>query len=270
MNVNVLVETEKLSKEEWLRYRRQGIGGSDVASLIGINKWKSPTELWMEKTGQSNEPQTESEAVQWGNIMEPVLRNHFAEVTKKPVAEVKAILQHKDYSFMLANVDGVTIDDAGNPAILEIKTAGEYKRADWDGGVPAYYETQIQHYLAVTGVQKAYCAVLIGGNSFRIYEVDADAVLGVANLSNRFSQDEDLVEPITEGKSVDELKVKNSRPATQKQLDYLQKLMQQYGNTPETMNKYTKEKYDVDDFTKLSSVQISEVIEKYKSLGQSS
>lgn len=107
--------------------------------------------------------------------MEPVLRNHFAEVTQKPVAEVKAILQHRDYPFMLANVDGVTTDDAGNPTILEIKTASEYKRADWDGGVPAYYQSQIQHYLCVTGVQKAYCAVLIGGNSFRIYEVDADA-----------------------------------------------------------------------------------------------
>ena len=175
MNVNVLVETENLSKKEWLRYRQMGIGGSDVASLIGINKWKSPIELWLEKTGQSNEPQIESEAAQWGNIMEPVLRNHFAEVTQKPVAEVKAILQHRDYPFMLANVDGVTTDDAGNPAILEIKTASEYKRADWDGGVPAYYQSQIQHYLCVTGVQKTYCAVLIGGNSFRIYEVDADA-----------------------------------------------------------------------------------------------
>ena len=174
MNVNVLVETENLSREEWLKYRQMGIGGSDVASLIGINKWKSPIELWLEKTGQSNEPQSESEATMWGNIMEDVLRNHFAEVTQKPVAEVKAILQHKNYPFMLANVDGITMDDFGNLAILEIKTASEYKRADWDGGVPAYYESQLQHYLCVTGVQKAYCAVLIGGNSFRIYEVDAD------------------------------------------------------------------------------------------------
>jgi len=107
--------------------------------------------------------------------MEPVIRNHFSQVTGKAVAEIKAILQHPKYAFMLADIDGITVDDSGNPAILEIKTASEYKRSDWDEGVPAYYETQIQHYLIVTGLQKAYCAVLIGGNSFKIYEVNADA-----------------------------------------------------------------------------------------------
>ncbi len=68
----------------------------------------------------------------------------------------------------------VTTDDNGDPAILEIKTASEYKRDEWSEGVPSYYQTQVQHYLCVTGVSKAYVAVLIGGNSFRIYEVDAD------------------------------------------------------------------------------------------------
>lgn len=174
MNANILVETEGLSKEQWLRYRKQGIGGSDVASLLGISKWKSEIELWLDKTNQTNEPPIENEAMTWGTIMEPIIRNHFAEVTGKTVVELKAMLQHPEYLFMLADVDGVTVDDEGNPAILEIKTASEYKRSEWEQGVPAYYMTQIQHYLAVTGVHKAYCAVLIGGNSFKIYEVDAD------------------------------------------------------------------------------------------------
>lgn len=112
--------------------------------------------------------------MQWGTIMEPIIRNHFAEVTGKTVVELKAMLQHPEHPFMLADVDGVTVDDSGNPAILEIKTASEFKRSDWDEGVPAYYQTQVQHYLCVAGIQKAYIAVLIGGNSFRIFEVDAD------------------------------------------------------------------------------------------------
>lgn len=93
-----------------------------------------------------------------------------------------------------------------------------------------------------------------------------DAVLGVASLSNRFSQDEDLVDPVTEGRNPDELKAKQklSRPATKKQLEYLQKLMQQHGNTPETMNKYVKQTYGVDDFLKITGQQASELIEKYK------
>ena len=175
MNANILVETDNLSKEEWLRYRKQGIGGSDVSCLLGINKWKSEIELWLDKTNQTNTHVEENEAMQWGTIMEPIIRNHFAEVTGKTVVELKAMLQHPEHPFMLADVDGVTVNDSGNPAILEIKTASEFKRSDWDEGVPAYYQTQVQHYLCVTGIQKAYVAVLIGGNSFRVYEVDADA-----------------------------------------------------------------------------------------------
>ena len=175
MNANILVETEGLSREEWLRYRKCGIGGSDVAAILGISKWNSATSLWMDKTNQTNEPIEENEAMQWGTIMEPIIRNQFAEVTGKTVVEVKAMLQHPEHPFMLADIDGLTEDDEGNPAILEIKTASEYKRSEWENDIPSYYQTQVQHYLCVTGVQKAYVAVLIGGNSFKVYEVDADA-----------------------------------------------------------------------------------------------
>lgn len=175
MNANILVETEGLSREEWLRYRKCGIGGSDVAAILGISKWNSAISLWLDKTNQTNEPVEENEAMQWGTIMEPIIRNHFADVTGKKVVEVKAMLQHPEHPFMLADVDGLTTDDEGNPAILEIKTASEYKRVEWENDIPSYYQTQVQHYLCVTGVQKAFVAVLIGGNSFKVYEVDADA-----------------------------------------------------------------------------------------------
>lgn len=202
MNANILVETDNLSKEEWLRYRKQGIGGSDVSCLLGINKWKSEIELWLDKTNQTNAPVEENEAIQWGTIMEPIIRNHFAEVTGKAVVELKAMLQHPEHPFMLADVDGVTVDDSGNPAILEIKTASEFKRSDWDEGVPAYYQTQVQHYLCVTGIQKAYVAVLIGGNSFRIFEVDADAEIQdmlIAVEKNFWNKVQNMIRPEMDG-----------------------------------------------------------------------
>ena len=202
MNANILVETDNLSKEEWLRYRKQGIGGSDVSCLLGINKWKSEIELWLDKTNQTNDPVEENEAMQWGTIMEPIIRNHFAEVTGKAVVELKAMLQHPEHPFMLADVDGVTVDDSGNPAILEIKTASEFKRSDWDEGVPAYYQTQVQHYLCVTDIQKAYVAVLIGGNSFRIFEVDADAEIQdmlIAVEKNFWNKVQNMIRPEMDG-----------------------------------------------------------------------
>ena len=202
MFANVLVETEGLTKEQWLRYRKQGIGGSDVASLLGISKWKSEIELWLDKTNQTNEPPVENEAMTWGTIMEPIIRNHFAEVTGKTVVELKAMLQHPEHPFMLADVDGVTVDDAGNPAILEIKTASEFKRSEWEEDVPAYYQTQIQHYLCVTGIKKAYCAVLIGGNSFKIYEIDADdeiQAMLIAVEKNFWNKVQNMIRPEMDG-----------------------------------------------------------------------
>ncbi len=175
MDANILVETEGMERREWLRWRKKGIGGSDVSCLLGINKWKSEMELWLDKTNQTDEEEPENEAMEWGRIMEPVIRSHFSAVTGRAVIEVKAILQHPDCPFMLADVDGITTDGDGNPAILEIKTASEFKRPEWEDGIPAYYETQVQHYMFVVGVQKAYVAVLIGGNTFHVYEVDADA-----------------------------------------------------------------------------------------------
>ncbi|MCR5544134.1 MAG: YqaJ viral recombinase family protein [Eubacterium sp.] len=174
MNANILVSTENLSHEEWLSWRKKGIGGSDVSAILGINKWTSAIDLWLDKTNQKKDPVAINEAMEWGTILEPIIRDHFAAATGKTVMEVKAMLQHPEHPFMIADVDGVTTDDNGNPAILEIKTASEYKRDEWSEGIPSYYNTQVQHYLCVTGVSKAYVAVLIGGNSFRIYEVEAD------------------------------------------------------------------------------------------------
>lgn len=99
-----------------------------------------------------------------------------------------------------------------------------------------------------------------------------DAALNVGNLSARFTQDvEDMnIEPDgAGGKNPEELKKpKSEKPATKKQLEYLQKLMQQHNNTPETMNKYVKQAYGVDDYTKITGVQASELIEKYKATEQ--
>lgn len=99
-----------------------------------------------------------------------------------------------------------------------------------------------------------------------------DAALNVGNLSARFTQDvEDMnIEPDNAGgRNPEELKKsKSEKPATKKQLEYLQKLMQQHNNTPETMNKYVRQMYGIDDYTKITGVQASELIEKYKATEQ--
>lgn len=174
-NVNVLVETQDLSHDEWLRWRCKGIGGSDVAAILGVSKWMSATELWLIKTGQKKPNSEPNEAMMWGTKIEPLLRQHFTELTSRPVVEIRAILQHPKYNFCLADLDGLTVSDTGEPAILELKTCSAYKQNLWaDGGIPIEYQCQIQHYLMVTGLSKAYCMVLLGGNHIELREIDAD------------------------------------------------------------------------------------------------
>ncbi|HHU23254.1 MAG TPA: hypothetical protein GXZ52_07585, partial [Clostridiales bacterium] len=82
-----------------------------------------------------------------------------------------AILVHKQYPFMSANVDRLVV---GQSAGLECKTAGYYSTDDWAMGVPEYYQAQVQHYMAVTGLPVWYVAVLIGGQEFRYYKITRD------------------------------------------------------------------------------------------------
>lgn len=99
-----------------------------------------------------------------------------------------------------------------------------------------------------------------------------DATLNVGAISGRFTQDvEDMnIEPDTPiGKNTEELRTqtKAPRPATKKQIEYLEKLMAQHNTSAAGMNKYVKQYYGVDDYRQITGIQASELIAKYKSLG---
>jgi len=189
MQSNVLVSTQEMSKDRWLEYRKQGIGGSDVAAVCGLSKWKSPMALWMEKTGQV-EPDPAGEAAYWGTIMEPIIRDEFTARTGFPVNEVKAILQHRRFDFMQANLDGTVIYPERGEGIFEAKTAGTYSAAEWENGIPDAYSLQVQHYMAVTGLNFACVAVLIGGSKFlwRLIERDEAVIDLIIQIESRFWQ----------------------------------------------------------------------------------
>ena len=172
----VLASTENMAYEDWLEHRRLGIGGSDASVVCGINKYKSPIELWMDKTGQIP-PQEAGEAAYWGNQLESIIREEFTKRTGIEVTKPSVILQNEEHPFMLANLDGVCeVPDIGT-CIFEAKTASAYKAGEWEDTIPDEYMCQVQHYMAVTGYAGTYIAVLIGGNTFRWKFVERDEEL---------------------------------------------------------------------------------------------
>jgi putative phage-type endonuclease len=171
-----ILDKRGMTAEDWQAYRKQqkGIGGSDVATLLGLNPYKTPFTLWLEKTGQIESGEVNNEYVEWGNILEPVIREKFVKETGFEVFENPYVLQHDEHDFMVANLDGEVIDESGERGVLEIKTASERMAKDWIDAPPNHYLLQIMHYLAVTGYSYAYCAVLIGGHNFKYFKIERD------------------------------------------------------------------------------------------------
>ena len=172
--MKILIKTNNLGREEWLKYRTQGIGGSDVSIIAGINHFKSIHQLWLEKTGLVVPEESDSEFAHFGTLLEPIVRQEFTARTGIKVRAKHAILQSSNYPFMHANLDGIIHEDNGDISIFEAKTASAYKQDIWEEGVPAEYILQIQHYMSVTGAKKTYIAALVGGNHFFYHEVNRD------------------------------------------------------------------------------------------------
>ncbi|RRD43509.1 hypothetical protein EII18_02900 [Comamonadaceae bacterium OH3737_COT-264] len=163
-----------IDRTQWLAQRRAGIGGSDVAAILGLSKWRTPLDVYLDKRGELPE-QEDSAAMHWGRTLEPIIRQEYANQTGVYVTVPKGILVHPEHSFMLANLDGFTETNR----VFEAKTARTAEGWGEPGSdeVPDAYALQVQHYMAVTDCPAADIAVLIGGSDFRIYHIEADKQL---------------------------------------------------------------------------------------------
>ena len=178
------IPTAKMTREEWLQLRRKGIGGSDASVIMGKNPYRSILQLWEEKTGKLPVTDEGNEYTYWGNVMEPIIRKEFMNRTGLKVRQKHAMIFHKDYPYLFADVDGIVTDERGEKCIFEAKTASQYKAEQWEDGVPEEYILQVQHYLEVCGMDKAYIAALIGGNKFVFHTIYRDDEL-IRNLVSR-------------------------------------------------------------------------------------
>lgn len=226
LNCNVLVEgTHNLSLDEWRSKRKVGLGGSDAGSVAGVSKYSSPLKVYIDKLGLKEDQQEENEFMYWGNKLEDLVAEEFktraAKDAKIPgregegiefkVQRRNAILQHSNplLYFMLANVDRLLYDKELGWGVLECKTTSEYGKFDWiEGEIPDYYYLQVQHYLAVTDLNYAYIAVLIGGNKYeyRYIERDQEIIDYLVQLETKFwlNNIEARVPPAPIGKDSDD------------------------------------------------------------------
>ena len=167
----MITKVSTANREEWKALRKKYIGGSDAAAIVGMNPFCSQYALWAEKTGKI--PAFEGNlATEVGSYLEEFVAKKFEKETGRKVRRVNQSILNDAYPWAIANIDR---DIVGEDAGLEIKTTSELSTHKFKNGeYPGNYYCQCVHYLAMTGKQRWYLAVLIGNREFRIFTIERD------------------------------------------------------------------------------------------------
>lgn len=199
-----------LSKDrtQWLLDRRSGIGGSDIAAVLGLSPWRSPLEVYEDKTSEAPPVDIGNEAMKWGTLLETPIAAEWAERAGVKVQRVNSILRLPDKPWALANIDRAVLEPGararvdkksgrllGAEALLEVKTAGAHAAAAWGDedapNIPPHYAAQGMWYLAITGLPRVVFAALIGGQRLveRELRADPDTIAMMLDAAEAFWRD---------------------------------------------------------------------------------
>lgn len=170
-----IIDTTPMTRTDWLAWRKHGLGGSDIAALLGLSKWASPWSLWAEKTGAIGE-QNENDEMVGGRWLELAITPWFTARTGLHVVYQQARCHRPDRPWQRCTIDGVAtdtphLDDITNAlGVVEIKT-GE-RGPDWTD-IPAYYQAQAQWQMATLDLHHTWIPML-HGRRLTIYELARD------------------------------------------------------------------------------------------------
>ena len=166
--------------------RSKYIGGSDIGAILGLSRFRSPLEVWMEKTGKETK-RLDSLPLRFGSFAEEFVASEYARATSFELIHDESIYIHPEHSFMSAHMDRFVLEGgAARPTstptrILECKTANPFSSGDWgevgSDEVPMSYLCQCIWYMAITNINRVDLAVLFGNSDFRIYEIARDLEL---------------------------------------------------------------------------------------------
>lgn len=183
------------NREDWLKQRSKGIGGSDVAVLFGVSPWKSAFALYQEKVGAIPQDDRDTPALYWGRKLEPAVREAYSELLGREITPGVVMAQHPEAPWMLANTDGgiAPTTEHDGAGVYEGKTTTMFNEAQWADGVPLYYQVQVQHYMAVLGLKWASVAVLMMGSRDPFMWVDVprddDFIGAMMDVEEKFWND---------------------------------------------------------------------------------
>jgi putative phage-type endonuclease len=164
---------------EWHQSRLGGIGGSEIAAVLGLSKWESHFSLWHRKLGRIPE-RPENPDQEWGTRLEPVILAKFADEHPELVVDVHpGTWRNDERPWQIANPDALaywSTEEDGTAAayVVEAKNVNDRVAWEWDNGPPPYYVVQARWYLDVFGLDRAIIAALFGGSDYQEFEIRPD------------------------------------------------------------------------------------------------
>ncbi len=157
---------------EWLELRRQGLGASDMAAVMGVSPYKTPYQLWAEKTG-ATPPQKVGAAANRGVILEDAVGQYYEQERGVKLRKSNGVVRLRKHPRIMASLDRTIV---GEPkGIVEIKTSASPRWSMWP--VPPEVQVQVQTQLGITGSEWCDVVALLGGLVFKIERVHFDPVL---------------------------------------------------------------------------------------------
>ena len=173
MSYTTFADVRRLSREDWLRLRRSGIGGSDAAAVLGMHPYRGPFAVYADKLG-AERAEEDTEAMRQGRDLEEYVARRFSEQTGLRLRREYGMLRSAVHPCMIADVDRRVV---GERAGLECKTSKDIHLTRYrNGDFPLEYYTQCLHYLAVTGWKRWYLAVLVYGTDLLTFTIEAEDV----------------------------------------------------------------------------------------------
>lgn len=168
--------------------RCMGIGGSDVAAIVGLSTHRSAFSVWAEKVGHPSAVRAQGVHLRFGSFLEPFVASEYERRTQSQTHVYDKVLRHPTHPQLFGHVDRLVtvggapcLDSSGGIAasiLLECKTANAFSRrewgSEWTDQVPSAYFVQCMWYLSLTGCEEAHVAVLIGNSELRIYCIKRD------------------------------------------------------------------------------------------------
>jgi putative phage-type endonuclease len=182
---------EHADRTQWLEARKKGLGGSDIAAVMGLNPFKGPIDVWMEKTGRETRD-VESDAITWGRHLEdPIAEFYRTRNEVKFIRLNNPLAVHPKHQFLMASPDRILYPKSLREG-LEVKTAGLRMAHKWGeegtDEIPEEYLMQCHHCMTVLDFEAWHVAALIGGQDYREYTIARDEEISesIVHIANEF------------------------------------------------------------------------------------